>query len=209
MKGPDEEHLLQLSAYREAARAVAGYLLHRRFEYIAIEPGERRPKKIGNPEKMTRRIPSGKELAVIRREYVVALSGPVAEAITSERCEFEDILPFLPLSSNSTQNNCELELAFWKTLFVETKLLLYNPRNWKAVLSLTSHLLEQKSIPHRTARELIKQAIEDYDVGIRDGISALHHQRYVEFVKKVNRAKARFRQSVEASMRSGSSKHGK
>jgi hypothetical protein len=207
MKAHDEENLLHVAAYHEAARVVACYFLHKRFGYVTIESEEKRVVEIDYPEHTTKSIPSEKELAALRREHIVALAGPVAEGIAFEKCEFEDIFPLMRLPSNSVEDNWRRDFIFWRMLFVETKLLLYSPRNWKAVLALTAQLLEQKTIPHQTARDVIKQALEDYDAGIRDDISALHYSRYSEFVKNTNDAKARFRRSVEASMRSALSKH--
>lgn len=196
MKGSDEQTPLQIAAYHEAGHAVACYLLHKKFTHVTIKPGEEKLGKMNYPEKMSKSIPSERKLATIRREYVVSFAGPIAKGILSGRCEFEDILPLVCLPSNPTEDNQKPNGVLWKTLFIETKLLLYAPRNWQAVMALTAELLKQESIRYQTAREVIKQAIEDYDAGVRDDISALHHSRYSEFVKEVTGAKTRFQKRV-------------
>ena len=192
----DQQTPLQIVAYREAGHAVACYLLRRRFGHVTTKPGEERPGNKTYPKKTNKAIPSEKELATIRREYVVSFAGPIAVGIFSGRCEFEDMLPLIGLAASPTTGSHKLELALWKTVFVETKLLLYAPRNWQAVMALAAELLKQETIRYQTAREVIKQAMEDYDAGVRDDISALHHSRYSEFVKGIADEKTRFKERV-------------
>lgn len=73
MKGTDEERRLRIAAYHEASHAVACYLLHKRFKYVTINPEEEKLGKITYPKKISRPIPSERELAVIKREYIVFL----------------------------------------------------------------------------------------------------------------------------------------
>jgi hypothetical protein len=196
MKRVDKQAPLVIAALHEAGHVVACYLLHEKFGNVTIEPGEK-PKEKNYPKKTSKSIPSEKQLATIRREHVVSLAGPMAVGISGGRCEFEDMLSFISQPPSPTANNDELDLAFWKMIFVETKLLLYAPRNWQAVISLSTELLKEETIRHQTARDIIKQAIEDYEEGIRDDISALHRSRYSDFVKKVTDAKAKFRERAK------------
>ncbi len=99
MKGPDEKRRLRIAAYHEASHAVACYLLHKRFKYVTINPEEEKRGKITYPKKISRPIPSERELAVIKREYIVFLASPIAEGILLGKCDFEDILPILGLPS--------------------------------------------------------------------------------------------------------------
>jgi hypothetical protein len=196
MKKADEQALLVTAAYHEAGYAVASYLLRKRFGDVTIKPGEK-PKEVCYPKKTRKAIPSEKELAMIRREYVVFLAGPTAIGISRGKCEFEDIFSFISQASSATARRDELNLAFWKMIFVESKLLLYAPRNWQAVMSLSSELLKEETIRHQTARDIIRQAIEDYDEEIRDDMSALQRSRYSDFVKKVTDAKTGFRERAK------------
>lgn len=197
IKPPDDKPSLQKTAYHEAGHAVACYFLHKRFTQVSIKPAEEKLGRFNYPEKMRRSIPSERELARIRREYVISLAGIVAEGIFSGKDDFEDILPFLNLPLNTTKDTQKLDYIFWKMLFIETKLLLYAPRTWQVVIILAGELLTQGTIRYQTAKEVIQRAIEDYDAGVRDDISAWHHLRYSELVKKTADSKIRFRERIK------------
>lgn len=198
MKPPDDQKRLDIAAYHEAAHAVACYLLHKRFKYVTINPGGERLGEIVYPKKISKPIPSERELRFIKREYMVFLAGPIAEAILSGRSEFEDILPLLGLPSSRTEDSRKFNEIFWKLHFVETKLLIYAPWNWQAVIALTDELLNQEKIRYQEARKIIRQAIEDYHEGVRNEINALHYSGYSDFVKATADAKARFQERVRA-----------
>lgn len=197
IKPPDDEPSLQKTAYHEAGHAVACYFLHKRFKEVSIKPGAQKLGRLNYPEKMRRSIPSERELASVRREYVVSLAGIVSEGIFSGKDDFEDILPFLNLPLNATKDTQKLNHTFWKMVFIETKLLLYTPRTWQAVITLADELLIQETMRYQTAREGIQRAIEDYDTGVRDDISARHHLRYSELVKEIADSKIRFRERIK------------
>lgn len=196
MKGTDEERLLRIAAYHEAAHAVACYLLRKRFKYVTIRPQEERLGKIIYPKKISKPIPSERELRIIKREYMVFLAGPIAEAILSGKCEFEDILPLIGLPESRTEDSPKFNGIFWKLHFVETKLLIYAPWNWQAVMTLADELLNQENIRYQVARKIIKQAIENYHEGVRNGISVLHYSDYSDFVKRVSDAKVKFKERM-------------
>jgi len=196
IKQPDDEPSLQETAYHEAGHAVACYFLHKRFKEVSIKPGAQKLGRLNYPEKMRKSIPSERELASVRREYVVSLAGIVSEGIFSGKDGFEDILPFLNLPSNATKDTQKLNYTFWKMVFIETKLLLYSPRTWQAVITLADELLIQETMRYQAAREVIRQAIEDYDAGVRDDVSARHHLCYSEFVKEIADSKIRFREWI-------------
>jgi hypothetical protein len=198
MKGTDEERRLRIAAYHEAAHAVACYLLGKRFKYVTIRLKEEKLGKIIYPKKISKPIPSERELRVIKREYMVFLAGPIAEAILSGKCEFEDTLPFIGLPESWTENSPRFNEIFWKLDFVETKLLIYAPWNWQGVMSLADELLNQEKIRYQAARKIIKQAIGDYHEGVRNGISALHHSDYSDFVRRVSDAKVKFKERMRA-----------
>ena len=198
MKEPDEQERLEITAHHEAANAVACYLLHRRFKYVTINPEGEKLGEIIYPKKISKPVPSQRELRVIKREYMVFLAGPIAEGILSGKCDFEDILPLLGLPSSHTEDKRKFNQLFWKLHFVETKLLIYAPWNWQAVIALADELLTQKKIRYQAARKIIRQAIEDYHEGVRNGISALHYSGYSDFVKRVSDAKAKFKERVTA-----------
>ena len=193
MKEPDEQKPLEITAYHEAGHAVACYLLHKRFKYVTIKPEGEKLGEIIYPKKIHKPIPSGRELRIIKREYMVFLAGPIAEGILSGKCEFEDILPLLGLSSSHTEENRKFNEVFWKLHFVDTKLLIYAPWNWQAVITLADELLMHEKIRYKAARKIIKQAIDDYHEGVRNGIYALHYSGYSDFVKRVADAKAKFK----------------
>ena len=58
--------------------------------------------------------------------------------------------------------------------------------------------MNQEKIRYQAARKIIKQAIEDYHEGVRNGISALHYSDYSDFVKRVKDAKVKFKERMRA-----------
>ena len=198
MKEPDEQELLNITAHHEAAHAVACYLLHKRFKCVTINPEGKKLGEIIYPKRIRKPIPSERDLAVIKREYMVFLAGPIAEGILSGKCEFEDILPLLGLLSSPTEGNRKFDRVFWKMQFVETKLLIYAPWNWQAVIVLADKLLTHRTMRYQAARRIIRQATEDYHEGMQNGISALHYSGYSGFVKRVSDEKAKFKERVKA-----------
>lgn len=198
MKEPDEEIQLRITAYHEAGHAVACYQLHKRFKYVTIRSQEEKLGKIIYPKKISKPIPSARELRVIKQEYMVFLAGPIAEGILSGKCDFEDILPLLGLPSSQTEDELKFNKSFWKLHFVETKLLIYAPWNWQAVIALADELLTQKKVRYQAARKIIRQAIEDYHEGVRNGISTLHYSGYSDFLKRIADAKAKFKERTRA-----------
>jgi hypothetical protein len=198
MKDLDEQKRLEIAAYHEAAHAVACYLLHKRFNYVTINPEGKRLGEIIYPNKISKPIPSERELRLIRREYIVFLAGPIAEAILSGKCEFQDILPLPVLPSTRTEDSHKFNEIFWKLHFDDTKLLIYAPWNWQAVISLADELLNQDKIRYQAARKIIKQAIEDYHEGVRNGISAMHCSDYSDFVKRLSVWKVKFKERMRA-----------
>lgn len=198
MKDPDEQKRLEIAAYHEAAHAVVCYLLHKRFKYVTINPEGKRLGEILYPKKISKPIPSERELRLIKREHMVFLAGPIAEAILSGKCEFQDILPLLGLPSSRIEDSLKVNEIFWKLHFAETKLLIYAPWNWQAVIAFADELLNQEKIPYQTARKIIKQAIEDYQEGVRNGISALHYSDYSDFVKRLKDSKSKFKERMRA-----------
>ena len=198
MKEPDDQERLTITAHHEAAHAVACYLLHKRFKRVTINPEGKKLGEIIYPKKIKKPIPSERDLAIIKREYMIFLAGPIAEGILSGKCEFEDILPLLGLPSSPSEGNRKFNRVFWKMQFVETKLLIYAPRNWQAVVALADELLTHATIQYQAARRIIRQAMEDYHEGMRNGISALHYSRYSDFVKRVSDGKAKFKERVKA-----------
>ena len=124
---------------------------------------------------------------------MVFLAGPIAEGILLGRCKFGDIFPSSNISESHTNANRKFNKLFWKMIFVDTKLLIYAPWNWQAVIALSDELLVQKKIRYQAARKIMRQAIEDYREGVRNGISALHYTGYSDFVKQVDDAKVKFK----------------
>lgn len=87
-------------------------------------------------------------------------SGPIAEGILSGNSEFEDIFPLLGLSSSHTEDNWKFsQTSFWKLYFIETKLLIYAPWNWQAVIALADELMTQKKIRYQMARRIIMKGL--------------------------------------------------
>jgi hypothetical protein len=183
MKNSDKKQQLEIAAYREAAQAVTCYLLHKRFKYVTINRERMKVGEIPLPKKISRPIPTKQEVWSATRWKMVFLAGLIAERILSGKCEFEDILPFVNLPLYQTEHRIKLEEFVWKNIFIDTKLLIYKPRNWKAVMVLADELLTKPIIRYHATRKIIKQAIEDYDEGIRYGISALHYSGYSDFLK--------------------------
>jgi len=210
MKNPDEKNRLEIAAYREAAHAMTCYLLHKRFKCVTINRDRMKVGEIPHLEKISSPIPSKRELRFVEREHIIFLAGMIAEPILSGKCEFADILPFLDPSLRKTKADLEVEEVFWKILFIDTKLLIYEPRNWNAVIALAKELLTKEKIRYHAARKIIRQAIKDYNEGIRDKITARHYSMYSDFVKTVayrlprHRYRSRLRLSNLDSIRRGS-----
>lgn len=198
MKELDDEERLDITAHHEAAHAVACYLLHKRFKCVTVNAEGKKLGEIIYPKKIRKPIPSERDLAVIRREYMVFLAGPIAEGILSGKCEFNDILPLLRLPVSPADGNQRSDRLFWKMQFVETKLLIYAPWNWQAVKALAKELLTHGTMQYQAARRIIRQAMEDYHEGVRNGISALHYSKYLDFVKRVSDEKTRSKERVQA-----------
>lgn len=192
-----EEKASEINAYRESAYAVACYLLHKRFKYVTISPKESRLREIIYPKNLRKPIPSERDLRFMKREYIVFLAGEIAEAILSSRCKFEDILPLLDIPSSRNERDREFDEVFWKLIFVDTKLIIYAPWNWQAVITLANQLLYWEKIQYQAARKIIRQAIEEYHEGVRNRISALHHSEYSGFVKSIADGKARARKRMK------------
>lgn len=144
MKEPDYDELeLDLKAYHGAGTAVAFYLLHKRFTYVTMNQirdavcfGDKYRKIL----KFKRRIPSEKELKLIKREVMIYLAGPIAAGIHFGRSEYEDIRLFLDLKSKLNERERWIGESLWKLYFEETKLLIYSPWNWHAIDALTDEL---------------------------------------------------------------------
>jgi len=141
MKNPNDKKRLEMAAYREAAHAVACYLLHKRFKYVTIYRERMKVDEIVYPEKISTPIPSERELKFINREYMVFLAGMMAERIFLGKCKFEDLLPLFGTPFGQTEKDRQIHKVAWKTRFIETKLLIYMPRNWQAVIYLAEELL--------------------------------------------------------------------
>lgn len=127
---------------------------------------------------------------------MVFLAGPIAEGILSGKCAFKDIFPLLGLPVSPADGNQGSVRVFWKMQFVETKLLIYAPQNWRAVKALAKELLAHSTIQYQAARRIIRQAMEDYPEGVRNGISALHYSGYSDFVKRVSDEKVKIKERV-------------
>jgi len=158
-------------------------LLHKRFNYVTINRERMKVGEILFPEKISKPIPSERERRFVVREHIIFLAGPIAERILSGKPKFEDILPFLNPPLKQNKGGIKWEEAFWRSIFIDTKLIIYEPRNWKAVIALSDELPTEERIGYHAARKIIKQAIEDYNEGIRNGISAQHYSGYSDFVK--------------------------
>lgn len=212
MKNPDEKSRLEIAAYREAAHAMACYLLHKRFKYVTIN---RERMKVGDippldkisasysaalsknvalvrAERLvvsvggkTLPVPTKRELRLYERERIVFLAGMIAEPILSGKCEFADILPFLELPLRKTKDGLEVEDSVWRYFFIDAKLLIWEPRNWKAVVALAEELITKEKIGYHETRKIIRKAIGEYNEGIQDEISTLHYTMYAKFVKTV------------------------
>jgi hypothetical protein len=193
MKNPEEQKRLVIEAHHEAAHAVACHILHKRFEYVTIKPDGEKLGKIIYPLKLTKRYPSDKELRMFSRDVKIFIAGSIAEGILSGKTNFNDIFSLL-----NNEDRQVIRDTIWKISFDDTKLLIYAPRNWQAVIRLASQLLSEETIDYRSARKIIKQSLEDFDNGLRREISALHYTQYSLFQKQVSDAKVKFRERIKA-----------
>ena len=194
MKEPDYDELeLDLKAYHGAGTAVAFYLLHKRFTYVtmnqirnAVYFGDKHRKIL----KFKRRIPSERELKLIKREVMIYLAGPIAAIIHFGRVDYEDIRDFLGLKSQLNERERWIGESLWKLYFEETKLLIYAPWNWHAIDALADELQKKEKIRYKEVRKIIREAIEDYHEAVRSGEIAVD-QGYSNFVKQVEEKKAK------------------
>ena len=200
MKEPDYDELeLDLKAYHGAGTAVAFYLLHKRFTYVtmnqirnAVYFGDKHRKIL----KFKRRIPSEKELKVIKREVMIYLAGPIAVGIHFGRSEYEDVKLFLDLKLKLNEKERWIGESLWRLDFEDTKLLMYAPWNWHAIDALADELQKKEKIRYKEARKVIREAIEDYHEAVKSGEVAVD-QDYLDFVKQVEEKKARFKEAVK------------
>ena len=200
MTNSDNKNRSRKQAYHEAARAVACYILRKRFKCVTINPEAHTLEQISYSKKTSRPIPSKKELKFLQREYTVFLAGPIAEAILTGNCELGDVLHLIGVPISQTQSEERpYGVIFWRFLFEDTKLLIYDPVHWQAVIALAHKLLEQPRIPYKAARKIIRQAIEDYHNGVRERISAGHQSAYSDFAKTVADKRRRMREKLKAS----------
>lgn len=200
MEELEEQLELDLKAYHAAGTAVAFYLLHKRFTCVTINQirdavyfaGKQR-----NIFKFKRRIPSDKELKLIKREVMIYLAGPIAAGIHFGRLDYEDIKDFLVLKSQLNEKERWIDEFFWRLNFDETKLLIYAPWNWHAIDALADELKKKKKIKYKEARKIIREAIEDYHEAVKSGEVAVN-QDYLDFVKQMEEEKARLKEALRA-----------
>jgi hypothetical protein len=135
-----------------AGTAVAFYLLHRRFKYVtmnqirdAVYFGDKHRKIL----KFKRRIPSEKELKLIKREVMIYLAGPIAVGIHFGRSEYEDVKLFLDLKSKLNEKERWIGESLWRWDFEDTKLLMYAPWNWHAIDALADELQKMEKIRYK------------------------------------------------------------
>lgn len=199
MEEPDEQLELDLKAYHAAGTAVAFYLLHKRFTYVTINHlgevvyrGEKHKKILKK-----RRIPSERELELLRRKCKIYLAGPIAAGIHFGRLEYEDIKLFLDLKSQLNEQERWIKQLCTGWDFEETMLLIYAPWNWHAIDALADELKKKKKIRYKEARKIIREAIEDYHEAVRNREIAID-QGYLDFVKQVEEKKARRKEAMRA-----------
>ena len=216
MKEPDYDELaLDVRAYHGAGTAVAFYLLHKRFTYVTINHmGEvvYRNDKHRKILKFKRRIPSEKELKLIKREVMIYLAGPMAAGIHFGRVDHDDIKLFLDFKSQLNQRErpigeylkSQLNMKekwvgeyLWGRDFEDTKLLIYAPWNWHAIDALADELHKREKIRYKEVRKIIREAIEDYHEAVRSREIAVD-QGYLDFVKQVEEKKARLKEAMKA-----------
>jgi hypothetical protein len=200
MKEPDYDELeLDLKAYHGAGTVLAFYLLHKRFTYVTIN-------KIGEvvysgDEHMEflrkRKIPSERELKLMKREVMIYLAGPIAVGIHFGRLEYDDIRLFLDLKSQLNERERWITEPLWRLHFEETKLLIYAPWNWHAIDALADELEKKEKIRHKEARKIIMEVIEDYHEAVRNREITVD-QGYSNFVKQVEEKKARLKEALKA-----------
>jgi hypothetical protein len=197
MEEPDEQLELDLKAYHGAGTAVAFYLLHKRFTYVTINHIGEVVYRDDKHRKILkkRRIPSERELKLIKREVMIYLAGPIAAGIHFGRLEYEDIKLFLDLKSQLNERERWIGESLWRLDFDETKLLIYRPCNWHAIDALANELKRKEKIRYKEARKIIREAIEDYNKAVRSAEIAVD-QDYLDFVKRVEEKKTRMREAL-------------
>lgn len=200
MNESDEERRSEVTAYHEAGHAVAFYLLHKKFKYVTISPKgeivyqERKHKEILK-KLQKRRIPSERDLKLLKRDYMISLAGPIAEGIMLKKFEYEDIRPLLYSHSGCNEREQRIDESLWRLYFEETKLLIYAPWNWHAIGALADELEKKKKIRYKEARKIIRNAIEDYQGAVKSGVAAVD-PGYLDFVKRVEERKARRKEAM-------------
>jgi hypothetical protein len=194
MKEPDYDQLeLDLKTYHGAGTAAAFYLLHKRFTYLTMNHiGEvvYWDDKHRNILKFKSKIPSEKELKLIKREVMIYLAGPMAAGIHFGRVEYDDIRFVLDLKSQLNEPERPIGEYLWRRDFEDTKLLIYAPWNWHAIDALADELQKREKIRYKEVRKIITEAIEDYHKAVKNGEIAVD-QGYLNFVKQVEEGRKR------------------
>ena len=199
MEKLDEQLELDLKSYHAAGTSLAFYLLHKRFTYVTtnhigeVVCRDDKHRKILKK----RRIPSERELKLIKREVIIYLAGPIAAGIHFGRLDYEDTRDFLVLKSQLNEKERWIDESLWRLDFDETKLLIYRPCNWHAIDALADELKRKEKIRYKEARKTITEAIEDYNKAVSSGEVTVD-QDYLDFVKRVEEKKARMREAIRA-----------
>lgn len=199
MKKQDDELELDLKAYHGAGTAVAFYLLHKRFTYVTISHIGEVVYLGDNHMKFLRkkRIPSERELNLIKREVMIHLAGPIAVGIHFGRSDYNDIKLFLESKAQMNKRERWISQDLWRLYFNETKLLIYAPWNWHAINSLADEIQKQERIRYKEARKTIVKAIEDYYEAVQNGEIAVD-EGYSNFAKHIEEMKLRRKQALRA-----------
>ena len=161
---------LRETAYHEAGHAVAAYCCQIRFKEVTIIPDEdslgklvssKRPKSFQpdiNQDTKTR--------LRIERETIVYFAGGIAERKLTGGKRLKgahvDLSHAIDLLDRLTGGTRETE-AYGNWLFIRAEYLVMHPWNWTAIEALAAELMEHKRIGYRRARQIIKQAIENYE----------------------------------------------
>ncbi len=164
---------IEVTAYHEAGHAIADLAIGRAFRYVTIEPDEDTlghcmgvAYRGGQRLEMDAYEGNTRARAWIEKRVKVYLAGNVAERRVTGRAVVAG-------SRNDFTNACEMlshlcgdyesELpAYFNLMYVRTVGLVTNPLNWLTVERIAAELLDKQTVRYRTAKELARQAQEDF-----------------------------------------------
>ena len=165
-----ENNSLESVAYHEASHAVCSFILHLPFIRISILPQDDSDGRVSYPEDLPQKLLAvefdlnKRNIHRAEAHIITSYAGVIGEAkfLGAEPHDIsysdQDLIIDLALCLGSGPEDTKRIIDESKARATE---LLNIPENWAAVEALSAALLFRKQISGRTARKIIKEAIQE------------------------------------------------